>query len=97
MQWPQFPFQMHYIIFKYPLVKYTITKMDIVTVDDTKSRALTTAAASSSSGKVISKEQVQWLREQREHHKYKTIWTKDPHGGPYRKVGVVLTTCFWLY
>lgn len=26
------------------------------------------------------------LREDREVHRYKQIWTKDPHGGPYRKV-----------
>lgn len=72
--------------------------MDIVAVDDSKSRALTTAASTSSSGKIISKEQVQWLREQREKHRYKTIWTKDPHGGPYRKVGILLTirSCYYM-
>jgi len=28
------------------------------------------------------------LRRDREVHQYKTIWTKDAHGGPYRKASV---------
>ncbi len=27
------------------------------------------------------------LRRQREVHRHKQIWIKEPHGGPYRKVG----------
>lgn len=27
------------------------------------------------------------LRKKREEHRHKTIWIKDPHEGPYRKVG----------
>lgn len=32
-------------------------------------------------------ERLQKLRVDREVHSYKQIWTKDPHGGAYRKVG----------
>lgn len=38
-----------------------------------------------SSEKVLEK-----LRSDREAHKHKQIWTKDAHGGPYRKVGAAL-------
>jgi len=30
---------------------------------------------------------IETLREKREAHRHKQIWMKDPHGGPYRKVG----------
>jgi hypothetical protein len=36
-----------------------------------------------------SKEKIEWLREQREVHRHSTIWTKDPHGGPYKKVRLI--------
>lgn len=34
---------------------------------------------------LISAEKLEELRKDRETHKYKTIWTKDAHGGPYKK------------
>lgn len=32
-------------------------------------------------------ERMESLRANREAHRHKQIWIKDPHGGPYRKVG----------
>lgn len=34
----------------------------------------------------LSEDRVQQLRWDREAHRYREIWTKDAHGGPYRKV-----------
>lgn len=32
---------------------------------------------------------VESLRRDREAHRHRQIWTKDAHGGPYRKVGAL--------
>ena len=37
-------------------------------------------------GSLITEEKLQQLRHEREIHQHKTIWTKDAHGGPYKKV-----------
>jgi hypothetical protein len=39
-------------------------------------------------GGIVSRQQVvDRLRQEREAHRHNQIWTKDAHGGPYRKVG----------
>jgi hypothetical protein len=38
---------------------------------------------------------VQKLRNEREEHRHKQIWIKDPHGGPYRKVSVYSERKYW--
>jgi len=38
---------------------------------------------------------VQKLRNEREEHRHRQIWTKDPHGGPYRKVSVYSDRNYW--
>lgn len=38
-------------------------------------------------GVILAHENMELLRQEREKHRHRTIWTKDAHGGPYRKVG----------
>lgn len=54
--------------------------------DGESAGALTVSKSQGSLQQQLSKEKIEWLREQRESHKHKTIWTKDAHGGPYKKV-----------
>ena len=67
---------------------YHLNPMDVVPcVEERKTAgALTISQGQGTLQQQLSKEKVEWLREQRESHKYKTIWTKDAHGGPYKKV-----------
>lgn len=51
-----------------------------------ESNALTISLSQSALRQQLTKDQIEGLREQREAHKHKSIWTKDPHGGPYKKV-----------
>jgi hypothetical protein len=55
--------------------------------DASEERSLTISSVQSTSrGVTLSEDQIVKLRENREKHRYKSIWTKDPHGGPYKKV-----------
>jgi hypothetical protein len=38
---------------------------------------------------------VEKLRNEREEHRHKQIWIKDPHGGPYRKVSAYSDRKYW--
>ena len=62
--------------------------MDVIPFNEERESesALTIPHGQGALQKQLSKEKVEWLREQRESHKHKTIWTKDAHGGPYKKV-----------
>lgn len=69
--------------------------MDVIpfSEDGESQTALTISQSQGSLRNQLSKEKLEWLREQRESHKHKTIWTKDAHGGPYKKVwGVLVLT-----
>jgi len=44
---------------------------------------------------LISAERLESLQKDREIHKYKTIWTKDAHGGPYKKVRFPICVDRW--
>ena len=67
---------------------YDFYLMDVVpSVEERKTAgALTISQGQGTLQQQLSKEKIEWLREQRESHKHKTIWTKDAHGGPYKKV-----------
>ena len=71
---------------------YTHIMMDVIpfSEDGESQTALTISQSQGSLRNQLSKEKLEWLREQRESHKHKTIWTKDAHGCPYKKVWGVL-------
>lgn len=59
---------------------------------DFDSRAIVVAQGSSRTD-LAEKPNVEILRRDRESHRHKQIWTKDAHGGPYRKVCVPMIVC----
>ncbi len=63
--------------------------------EGTSSRALVVASSSEIAPLQHSNHLVEKLRSEREEHRHKQIWIKDPHGGPYRKVRVYSGRKVW--
>ena len=63
--------------------------------EESSSRALVVASSSEIDLPQHSNQLVEKLQKDREQHRHKQIWIKDPHGGPYRKVGVYSDRKCW--
>lgn len=63
--------------------------------EEKSSRALALANPCEIATSQQSNQLVEKLRNEREEHRHKQIWIKDPHGGPYRKVGVYSDRKYW--
>lgn len=63
--------------------------MNDMAIVETASRALVAAGASKN---VVSADEAKMerLRRDREVHGKYEVWTKEPHGGPYKKVCIVV-------
>lgn len=56
----------------------------------TESLAIVPQQSITCNNQLLGTADVSKLRDEREHHRYKQIWTKDAHGGPYKKARKML-------
>ena len=63
--------------------------------EEASSKALVLKSSSEIINPLQSSQLVEKLRNDREEHRHKQIWIKDPHGGPYRKVDAYSDRKYW--